>query len=446
MKASPDIKTSIGLAINAGIDMMMVPSELTYGPLLKELVDEKVVPMSRINDAVRRILRLKAKVGLLDDEPEVGEYPLFGSPEFAAKAYQAAVESEVLLKNEGVLPLPTNARILLCGPNANTMRGLSGGWTYTHQGSKTEHISAPYNTILEAMQARFPRLIYEPGVEYDENGAWVDEKKPQIAKAVAAASRADYIVCCIGENSYAETQGSIRDINLSQNQKDLVKALAATGKPVILILNEGRPRVIHDIEPLAGAIVCVMLPSNYGGDALAALLAGEENFSGRLPFTYPAFPNGLTTYNYKVMEDRSTTPGIYNYSNNTMAQWWFGHGLSYTTFEYGNLSADKAEFGADDTIRFTVDVTNTGDRAGKETVLLFVSDDIASVMPDNRRLRAFEKIELQPGESRTVSLEVPARDLAFVGFDDKRHLEAGSFTVLAGGQFLNIQCTETVVF
>ena len=447
MKASPDVKTSIGLAINAGIDMMMVPSELTYGPLLKELVDEGVVPVSRIDDAVRRILRLKARVGLLDSAPEEAEYPLFGSPKFAAKAYQAAVESEVLLKNQdATLPLPKNARILLCGPNANTMRGLSGGWTYTHQGSKTEHISAPYNTILEAMQARFPGLIYEPGVEYDEDGLWYEEKQPQISKAVAAASRTDYIVCCIGENSYAETQGSIRDINLSGNQKDLVKALAATGKPIILVLNEGRPRVIHDIEPLARAIVCVMLPSNYGGDALAALLAGDENFSGRLPFTYPAFPNGITSYSYKVMEDRSTTPGIYNYSNNTMAEWWFGEGLSYTTFEYGELTVDMAEFGADDTLRFTVNVTNTGDRSGKETVLLYVSDDIASLMPDNRRLRAFSKVELQPGETSAVQLDVPARDLAFVGLDGKRHLEAGSFTVLAGGQFLKVQCTETSVF
>ena len=446
-KVTENFKDGIELAVNAGIDMIMVPSSMDYGPLLKELILEKRIPMSRIDDACRRILRMKYRTGLFDKEEVQADYSKFGSPEFAAKAFQAAVESEVLLKNDGnVLPIPEKARILVCGPNANTMRGLSGGWTYSHQGSKVEHFSNPYNTILEAMQARFPNVIFEPGVEYDEDGIWSDEKEPQIRKAVAAASRADYIVVCVGESSYAELQGPTLDSHLSKNQKELVKALAATGKPVVMILNEGRPRVVSDIEPLVPAIVDIMLPSNYGGDALAALLAGDENFSGKLPFSYPAHPNSFTVYNFKMMEDRADNPGIYNYKNHTNVQWWFGEGLSYTSFVYSNLKAESETFGPGDTIRFTVDVTNTGDRAGKEAVLLFCSDDYASLMPDNRRLRAFEKIELQPGETRTVQLEVPADDLAFVGLDGKRHLEKGSFTFMSGGEYAKLECTNTKVF
>ena len=436
-------KEAIALVVNAGVDMLMVPSTLEYGPLLKELVEEGTVSLSRIDDAVRRILRLKYRVGLFDRKPAKADYPLFGSEAFARKAYEAAVESEVLLKNDGgVLPLPEDARILVCGPNAHTMRGLNGGWSYSWQGSGTEKFTEQYNTILEALQQRFPHIVYEPGVEYDLSGDWTAELSSEIEKCVAAAAGADYIVCCVGENSYAETQGTITDQNLSENQKVLVRALAATGKPVILILNEGRPRLIRDIEPLVPAIVDVLLPGNFGGDALAALLAGDENFSGRLPFTYPAWANAFTTYSFKVMEDRSTTPGIYNYENHANVQWWFGEGLSYTTFAYDNLIAENPEFKSGDTLSFSVDVTNTGTRPGKESVLLFASDDYASLMPDNRRLRAFAKIALAPGETRRVCLEIPADDLAFVGTDGRSHLEKGSFTILVGGCFLKVTCTE----
>ena len=446
-KVAGTVKEAIALAVNAGVDILMVPSKLDYGPLLKELVEEGTVPLSRIDDAARRVLRMKYRVGLFDTAAETAEYPLFGSPEFARKAYEAAVESEVLLKNEnGILPLPEDARILVCGPNADTMRGLSGGWTYSWQGSKVEHYSDPYNTILEAMRNRFAHVSYEPGVTYDFSADWFVENPPEIDKAVRAAAKADYILCCVGENSYAETQGSIRDLNLSENQKNLVRALAATGKPVILVLNEGRPRIIREIEPLAPAIVDILLPSNYGGDALAALLAGDENFSGRLPFTYPAYPNGLTTYSFKVMEDRSTIPGIYNYANHADVQWWFGEGLSYTCFAYEGLTVDKPSFRSGDILTFQVDVTNTGDREGKEAVLLFASDEVASLMPDNRRLRAFTKVSLSPGETRRVTLTVPADDLAFVGTDGLRHLEEGAFTILVGGQFLQVNCSETRVY
>ena len=443
-KMAGTIKESIALAVNAGIDMIMVPSELTYGPLLKELIEEGTIPKERIDDAARRIIRMKVRAGLFDKKPAKADYSKFGSVEFARKAYRAALESEVLLKNNGILPIPVGSRILVCGPNANTMRGLSGGWTYSWQGSKVEHISQPYNTILAALKGRFgaESVIFEPGVEYDDDADWYVEKEPQIDRAVARAAEADYIVICVGENSYAETQGSINDLNLSDNQKALVRAMAATGKPIVLVLNEGRPRIIRDIEPLAGAIVDVMLPSNYGGDALAALLCGDENFSGKLPLTYPSYPNAFTTYNFKVMEDRSTTPGIYNYENHASVQWWFGEGLSYTTFEYSDLTVDKATFGPDDLLTFTVDVTNTGDRAGKETVMLYSTDDIASVMPDNRRLRAFTKVEIQPGETAHIVLEVPATDLAFVGRDGRWHLEEGSFTFLCGGKYVKASCSE----
>ena len=447
-KMSDGHKTSIAMAVNAGIDMIMVPSEFTYGPLLLELVKEGTVPVGRIDDAARRIIRMKVRAGLFDNKPAKADYSKFGSAEFARKAFRAAVESEVLLKNDGVLPLPVGARILVCGPNADTMRGLSGGWTYSWQGSKVEHISEPYNTILEAMRGRFgaESVMYEPGVEYDPDAEWHVEKEPQIQKAVDRAAGADYVLVCVGENSYAETQGSTSDLNLSENQKALVRALAATGKPIVLVLNEGRPRIIRDIEPLAGAIVDVMLPSNYGADALAALLAGDENFSGKLPFTYPSYPNAFTTYSFKVMEDRSATPGIYNYENHASVQWWFGEGLSYTTFEYSDLRIAEESFESSDILHFTVNVTNTGSRAGKETVMLFSSDDIASVMPDNRRLRAFRKVEIQPGETVEVKLEVPAADLAFVGYDDRWHLEKGSFTFLCGGRFVKAACSSDAVF
>ena len=442
-----DVKNAIELSINAGIDMIMVPYELTYNAMLKELVEEGKVPMSRIDDACRRVLRMKYRAGLFDKEQPQAEYPLFGSAEFAAKALQAAVESEVLLKNEGdILPLKPGSKILLCGPNANTMRGLSGGWTLTWQGSKAEHLSDPYNTILEAFVNRFGKnnVIFEPGVEYDLQASdWQTEKKPQIQKAVASAAKADVIVVCVGESSYAETQGSIKDANLSTNQKELVRALAKTGKPIVLILNEGRPRLISDIEPLARAVVDILLPSHYGGDALAALLSGDENFSGRLPFTYPAYPNAFTTYSFKVMEDRSTTPGIYNYENHASVQWWFGEGLSYTSFAYSGFAVDKEKFGARDVLNFSIDVTNTGERDGKEVVMIYSSDDYASLMPDNRRLRAFTKVDLKAGETKKVSLQIPAEDLSFVGTDGKYHLEEGSFTFMCGGQYLKADCTET---
>lgn len=440
-------KEAVKMTINAGVDMAMVPSSWQYCIDLKELVEEGEVPMSRIDDAVRRVLRLKFRLGLFDKPYTTLEnYPEFASDESKAVSLQAAEESMVLLKNDNaLLPLAKGKKILIAGPNANTIRALNGGWSYTWQGTNNPQFTAHFNTILEAMQNKYGKenIIYEPGVTYNESGRWTDENEPQIAKSVAAAAKADYIMVCIGENSYCETTGNIANIFISPNQSELVKALAKTKKPILLVLNEGRPRVIADIEPLASAVIDVMLPGNYGGDALANLVAGDENFSGRLSFTYPSCCNGVTTYDYKVCEVRGTIDGVYDYHANTNIQWPLGYGLSYTTYEYSNLKVDKNEFTAADELTFEVTVKNTGNVAGKESVLLYSSDLTASIMPDNRRLRAFDKIELQPGKSQTVTFKLKASDLAFVGADDKWVLEKGDFKIAVGDQFVKINCSET---
>ena len=444
-----DKKEAIKLAINAGIDMSMDPYSWDFCTLLKQLVEEGEVPMSRIDDAVARVLRMKYRLGLFETPYyDFNDFPLFGSKEHAAAALQAAEESIVLLKNNDMLPLAKGKKLLITGPNANSMRTLNGGWSYSWQGDKAdlEQCGAPYNTILEAFSNKFgaENIIYEAGVTYKQGGNWWDENEPEIEKAVAAASGADVIVACIGENSYCETPGNLTDLMMSANQRNLVKALAQTGKPIIIVLNEGRPRIMADIEPLAKAVVHVMLPGNYGGDALANLVAGDANFSGKMPFTYPKEINSLITYDYKPCEHiGKAMEGAYNYDAQVNVQWAFGYGLSYTTFAYSNFRADKTQFTADDVITLSVDVKNTGKVAGKESVLLFSSDLVASLTPDNRRLRNFEKIELQPGETKTVTLKLKGSDLAFVGYDGKWILEAGEFRMQAGDQVLTLACTTT---
>ena len=444
-----DKKEAIKLAINAGIDMSMDPYSWDFCTLLKQLVEEGEVPMSRIDDAVARVLRMKYRLGLFETPYyDFNDFPLFGSKEHAAAALQAAEESIVLLKNNDMLPLAKGKKLLITGPNANSMRTLNGGWSYSWQGDKAdlEQCGAPYNTILEAFTNKFgaENIIYEAGVTYKQGGNWWDENEPEIEKAVAAASGADVIVACIGENSYCETPGNLTDLMMSANQRNLVKALAQTGKPIIIVLNEGRPRIMADIEPLAKAVVHVMLPGNYGGDALANLVAGDANFSGKMPFTYPKEINSLITYDYKPCEHiGKAMEGAYNYDAQVNVQWAFGYGLSYTTFAYSNFRTDKTQFTADDVITLSVDVKNTGKVAGKESVLLFSSDLVASLTPDNRRLRNFEKIELQPGETKTVTLKLKGSDLAFVGYDGKWILEAGEFRMQAGDQVLTLACTTT---
>ena len=448
-KVAKDKKDAIRIAINAGIDMSMDPYSIEFCILLKELVQEGKVSMARIDDAVRRILRAKYRLGLFV-EPNTGGkgFEKFGCEEFAQASLHAAEESIVLLKNEdNLLPL-SSKKILLTGPNANQMRCLHGGWSYTWQGSRAEDLAEKYNTIYEALCNKYGKenIILEQGVTYNENGAYYDENEPEIMKALAAAERADVIIACIGENSYTETPGNLSDLWLSKNQRDLVKELSKTGKPIILVLNEGRPRLIADIEPLAKAVVDILIPGNYGGDALANLLAGDTNFSGKLPYTYPREINSLNTYDYKVSEEVGTMAGAYNYDAKVSLQWPFGYGLSYTDFEYSNLKVSPSAFTADDVLTITVDVKNTGSRAGKEAVLLYSSDVVASIVPDNKRLRDFTKVSLEPGETKTVTFSLPAKSLAFVGADCHWTLEEGDFVIRVARQSQTINCTQTKVW
>lgn len=449
-------KEAIKIAINAGIDMSMVPYEVSFCTYLKELVEEGEVPMSRINDAVARVLRLKYRLGLFDNLYwDIKKYDKFGSAEFAKVALQAAEESEVLLKNEqNVLPVKVGKKILLTGPNANSMRCLNGGWSYSWQGNKADECAGAYNTIYEALCNKYGKsnVVYEPGVTYassdpnavtNQNDNWWVENKPEIEKAVAAAANVDVIVACIGENSYCETPGNLTDLTLSANQRNLVKALAKTGKPIVLVLNQGRPRIINDIEPLAQGVINVMLPSNYGADALANLMAGDANFSAKMPFTYPKYINAIATYDYKPCENMGQMGGNYNYDSVMDVQWPFGFGLSYTTFTYSNLKVDKTSFTADDELTVSVDVTNSGKMAGKEVVLLYSKDLVASSTPDNLRLRNFEKVSLNPGETKTVTMKIKGSDLAFVGYDGKWRLEKGDFKIKCGNLWADIHCAET---
>ena len=452
-------KEAIKIAINAGIDMSMVPYEVSFCTYLKELVEEGEVSMSRIDDAVARVLRLKYRLGLFENPYwSIDKYDKFGSEEFAKVALQAAEESEVLLKNEdGVLPINKGKKILLTGPNANSMRCLNGGWSYSWQGNKADECAGAYNTIYEALCDKYGKenVVYEPGMRYAEpdprwvtnqNDNWWEEKDVEIQKAVSAASGADVIVACIGENSYCETPGNLTDLTLSENQRNLVKALSKTGKPIVLVLNQGRPRIINDIEPLAQGVINIMLPSNYGGDALANLISGEANFSAKMPFTYPKYVNAFATYDYKPCENMGQMAGNYNYDSVMDVQWPFGFGLSYTTYSYENLRADRTSFTSNDDITVSVDVTNTGRVAGKEVVLLYSKDMVASSTPDNIRLRNFEKVSLQPGETKTVSMKIKGSDLAFVGYDGKWRLEEGDFKLKCGDKWIDLSCSETKVW
>ena len=443
-----DFKDAIRISINAGIDLVMVPYNKNFCNDLIALVKEGKVKQERIDDAVRRVLRMKFRLGLFEKPYwDKAEYPEFGSAAHEAEAKKAADESITLLKNENnILPIKQGARILVTGPNANSMRTLNGGWSYSWQGEKTELFAEKYNTIFEALKNKFGegKVKYVPGVEYKMDGQYFEENPPQIGAAVAAASGVDYIVLCVGENSYCETPGNLDELTLSENQTALAKALLKTGKPVILVLNEGRPRLIRSIEPETKAVIQLYLPGNYGADALADVLTGEVNPSGKLPYTYPKFEHGLITYDHKPSQNiEGKMEGAYDYGAQTSVQYPFGFGLSYTTFEYTNLAVDKKEFKSGDSIQISIDVKNTGNVAGKESVLLFSSDLVASVTPDVRRLRAFDKVMLNPGETKTVKLKLAANDLAFVNDRGKWTLEAGDFRIQAGNLTDNIKCTAT---
>lgn len=445
-----DKKDALRIAINAGIDMIMEPYSCDACGYLIELVKEGKIPMSRIDDACRRVLRMKYRLDLFKNPTQkLKNYPKFGGEEFAKLALEGATESMVLLKNEGnILPLQHGKKILLTGSNANQMRCLDGGWSYTWQGHRADEFAGKYNTIYEAFCNEYGKenVILNQGVTYNEKGKYWEENEPQILEAVAAAKDADVIVACIGENSYTETPGNLTDLWLSENQRNLVKALAQTGKPVILVLNEGRPRLIADIEPLAQGIIDILIPGNMGGDALVNLISGKSNFSGKMPYTYPKEINSLANYDFKKSEEVGTMEGAYDYNAKITQQWGFGYGLSYASYQYSNLKVSKSDFRHGDIIKVSVDVKNTGKVAGKESILLFSSDLVASMVPDGRRLRAFDKVELQPGEAKTVTFELKADDLAFVGWDGKWRLEEGDFKLMIADQTASVHCADTYLW
>jgi beta-glucosidase len=445
-KMTNSVKEAIALAINAGIDMSMIPYDYKgFCSDLTALVNEGNVSQERIDDAVRRILRVKYEINLFDTPVTfLKDYPKFASAEFERAAYNTAAESITLLKNNNnTLPLKKGAKVLVTGPNANSMRCLNGGWTYTWQGDRTDEYGAKYNTILEGLQKKLgaKNVVYAPGVVYKAKGQYFEDSVINIDAAVKAAGNVDYVLLCIGENSYTETPGNLNDLNLSDNQIALANALFKTGKPVVLILNEGRPRIISRIEPKAAAIVDVYLPGNSGGNALADILSGDVNPSGKLPITYPRYTNDLAGYIHKPSEGSGNPQG-----GDTHPQYPFGFGASYTTFSYSNLSVDKKSLGADETATISVTVSNTGKRAGKEVAQLFISDLVASLTPDVKRLRGFEKVSLNPGESKTVTFKVPMQQLAFVGTDNQKHLEEGDFKIQVADQTTNFTLTQTKAF
>lgn len=436
-KIAIDNKEAIKLAVNAGVDMSMVPYEFEqFCQDLIALVQEGEVKESRIDDAVRRILSMKMKLGLWENPvTKIDDYPEFASEKSSKEAYEAAAEAITLLKNEGrILPLSKSVKVLVTGPNANSMRALNGGWTYSWQGEKTDRYAQQYNTILEAIQHKIGgiNVQYIPGVSYVETGNYYEDKDDCFNEVVQQAKKADVVILCLGENSYTEKPGDLNDLTLSHNQLNLAKEVAKSGKPVILVLNEGRPRCIREIEPSMAAVVQTYLPGNYGGDALADILFGDVNPSGKLPYTYPSYPNSLVTYYHKPAEEQKRAEGAYVYESDYNPQYEFGYGLSYTDFEYSNLRVSSKTISGNKPVEIFVDIANTGSRRGKEVVMLYTSDLYASITPDVKRLRRFTKIELEPGEKKTVRFELNARDLAFVTPDGKWVTEPGDFEIKTG--------------
>ncbi|WP_281613760.1 glycoside hydrolase family 3 N-terminal domain-containing protein [Flammeovirga sp. SubArs3] len=449
-KVADTHKEAVKQSINAGIDMSMVPYNFKFADYLIELVQEGEVPMSRIDDAVRRILTVKMELGLFEKPaPKVKEYPDFGSEKHEKIAYNAASESITLLKNnKDILPLKEGTKLLVTGPNANSMRTLNGGWTYSWQGEKVEEFAKDYNTILEAVENKFGKenVKFAAGVEYNHEGQYYEEKNIDIDAAVKAAEGTDVILLCLGENTYTETPGNLHDLYISQNQRKLAEALAKTGKPVVLVLNEGRPRLISQFESDMTAVVHTYLPGNFGGDALADILSGEVNPSGKLPYSYPMYPNSLGTYDHKPSEASEKMEGMYDYNSSLPLQYAFGHGLSYTTFDYSDITISKSDIGPDEQFTVKVKVKNTGNRAGKEVVQLYSKDLYASITPDNKRLRRFEKINLEAGESQEVVFTLKARDLAFVDADLNWTVEKGEFRFMINDQSVSLNVSETKKF
>ena len=431
-KVAKTQKEAVKIAINAGIDMSMVPYEYEqFFNDLVELVEDGEVSMDRIDDAVKRILELKFELDLFQNPvTNYEDYQDFGSKKHHQLAYKAASESITLLKNNNnILPIKGKPRILVAGPNGNNMRTLNGAWSYSWQGELTDKFAGDFNTIFEALANKYGKdnVKYVSGVSYKENGSYYDMVEDDINKAVSEANKSDYIVLCLGENTYTEKPGDLNDLNLHQLQIKLAKKLAETGKPIILILNIGRPRLITDIEPFMSAIVNIYLPGNFGGDALSDVFSGKVNPSGKLPYTYPAYPNSLIPYYFKPSEVQNNSQGAYNYVGEVNNLYDFGFGLSYSEFTYSNLEINNDQFNLDDSIKISVNVKNSGKIDGSETVQLYSSDLYASLTPDVKRLRDFDKIELKAGEMKTITFELPVSELAFVNSDNQFVVESGKF-------------------
>jgi len=443
-------KEAVKIAINAGVDMSMVPYNFKFCDYLIELVHEKQVPMSRIDEATARILKLKFELGLFDQgNTYASDYPQFGSDEFAEKAKKMAEESITLLKNKNhILPLSKSAQVLLCGPNANSLRAMNGGWSYSWQGEKVFRFTGKYQSFLKAIEAKIgkPQVEYLEGVSYNNEEKYDAERIGNLDKFIQLAKDVDYILLFLGENSYTEKPGDLHDLYISDKQEELTKRLALSGKPIILILNEGRPRIISKFEKNMQAVIQTYLPGNYGGEALADIIFGDVNPSGKLPYTYPMFPNSLLNYNYKPSEKQEKLAGAYDYESDIAVQYEFGRGLSYTSFQYSNLSIDKDLLSPKDSMNVSVTIKNTGKRAGKEVVMLFIRDHYASITPDNKTLKRFRKISLEPNESKVVDFVIYPQDLSFVNAQKQRISEKGDFSILIDYLSVDFKLSEDVLF
>ena len=443
-KVAESRKEAIKIAINAGIDMSMIPYDYEeFCDNLLELVKEGEISEARIDESVRRILKLKIELGLFDKKNKP-DYSDFGSQIHQNYAYAAAVESMTLLKNENsTLPIRNKNKILVTGPNGDSMRTLNGAWTYSWQGEKTDFFAGDHNTIYEAIKNKFTDsdVKYIPGVTYPINedydkepkfeyyDQYVDQKKEAIKYA---NEEADIIVLCLGENTYTEKPGDLNDINLNRLQIDFANEIIKSGKPVVLVLNIGRPRLISEIESKVNAVINIYLPGNFGGDALADILYGSVNPSGKLPYSYPLYSNSLIPYNYKPAEVQNNAQGAYNYVGEVNNLYDFGFGLSYTSFEYSNLKLNSNQFSKNENIYLSVDIKNTGEIEGKEVIQVYSKDHYASLTPDVKRLRAFKKIELKPGEIKNVKFEIQVQDLGFVNYQNKHVVETGKFDLMVG--------------
>ena len=433
-KVAKSKKEATKMAINSGIDMSMVPYDYEeFCNNLIELVEEGEVKMSRIDDAVSKILKLKIELGLFETPvTDYREYDDFGSEKHNQLAYKAASEAITLLKNEeNTLPIKGKPRILITGPNGNSMRTLNGAWSYSWQGELTDRFASGYNTIYEAFVNTYGNnnVKYVPGVSYKDGGIYYEMVENSISKAVFEAKRSDYIILCLGETSYTEKPGDLNDLKLHDLQVKLANELSKTDKPIILILNQGRPRLITDIQGLMKSIINIYLPGNLGGNALVDIVSGVVNPSGKLPYTYPAFPNSLIPYYYKPSEVQNNSQGAYNYVGKVNNLYNFGYGLSYSDFSYSNFNIDKTEYSRSETIKIIIDVTNNSDIDGKETIQLYTSDLYASLTPDNKRLRDFKKIKINAGITKTVEFILPVTELSFINASSNNVVESGVFNI-----------------